>query len=80
MKDHVMRSILLRMIVILAIASSVLTPTFTAPVYAQTDTIRFDNFSTEQGLSQSTVHAILQGQQGFMWFATEGGLNKYDVV
>ncbi len=40
--------------------------------------IRFDNISTEQGLSQSTVTAILQDRQGFMWFGTEGGLNKFD--
>jgi len=41
-------------------------------------TIRFDAVSTEQGLSQGTVRAILQDQQGFMWFATEDGLNQYD--
>jgi ligand-binding sensor domain-containing protein/signal transduction histidine kinase len=40
--------------------------------------LRFENISTEQGLSQSTVTAILQDSQGFMWFGTEGGLNKYD--
>ncbi len=40
--------------------------------------LRFENISTEQGLSQGTVTAILQDRQGFMWFGTEGGLNKYD--
>ena len=44
----------------------------------QTDSLWFENISTEQGLSQSTVTAILQDRQGFMWFGTEGGLNKYD--
>ena len=33
---------------------------------------------SENGLSQNTVHSILQDSDGFMWFATEDGLNKYD--
>jgi ligand-binding sensor domain-containing protein len=53
-------------------------PSFANPVHAQTDTIRFENISTEQGISQSIVNAILQVRKGFLWFATEGGLNQYD--
>jgi len=40
--------------------------------------LRFDTISLEQGLSQSTVFCMLQDSQGFMWFGTEEGLNKYD--
>jgi len=40
--------------------------------------LRFDRISIEQGLSQSSVHAILQDSSGFMWFGTEDGLNRYD--
>ncbi len=40
--------------------------------------IRFERLSTEQGLSQSTVMCVLQDSQGFMWFGTEAGLNRYD--
>jgi signal transduction histidine kinase/ligand-binding sensor domain-containing protein len=32
----------------------------------------------EQGLSQGTVVAIAQDRRGFMWFATQDGLNRYD--
>ncbi|MBE9562112.1 MAG: response regulator, partial [Proteobacteria bacterium] len=32
----------------------------------------------KDGLSQSTVYTILQDSQGFMWFGTQDGLNKYD--
>jgi len=40
--------------------------------------IKFERFSREQGLSQSSVFCILQDRQGFMWFGTLDGLNKYD--
>ncbi|GGM88416.1 hybrid sensor histidine kinase/response regulator [Dyadobacter beijingensis] len=47
-------------------------------VYAQEFTPRFRRLTTDQGLSQSHVSAILKGQRGFMWFATEDGLNRFD--
>lgn len=40
--------------------------------------IRFEQITTEDGLSQSTVNDILQDSRGFLWFATEDGLNRYD--
>jgi signal transduction histidine kinase/ligand-binding sensor domain-containing protein/CheY-like chemotaxis protein len=40
--------------------------------------IRFKHLSTEDGLSQSRVDNILQDDQGFMWFGTRNGLNRYD--
>jgi ligand-binding sensor domain-containing protein/signal transduction histidine kinase len=40
--------------------------------------IRFDHIGIEQGLSQSSVRAILQDNKGFLWFGTEDGLNRYD--
>jgi ligand-binding sensor domain-containing protein/signal transduction histidine kinase len=43
-----------------------------------TSTIRFERITAEDGLSQNAVLAIWQDRQGFMWFGTEGGLNKYD--
>lgn len=46
--------------------------------FAQNQTIDFEHLSIDQGLSQITVHSILQDSYGFLWFATEGGLNKYD--
>jgi signal transduction histidine kinase/ligand-binding sensor domain-containing protein len=52
-----------------------------SPCQAQTDApqeLEFERISIADGLSQSVVTAILQDQQGFMWFGTQGGLNKYD--
>jgi len=47
-------------------------------LFAQSKDIKFERISVEQGLSNGIVHCILQDHQGFMWFATEDGLNKYD--
>jgi streptogramin lyase len=41
-------------------------------------TIRFRRFSTEDGLSQTMVTRIVQDDQGFIWFASLYGLNRYD--
>ncbi len=35
---------------------------------------------TENGLPQNTVHAVLQTRDGYMWFATEGGVVRFDGV
>ena len=38
----------------------------------------FDHLTLEHGLSQATVMDIHQDSQGFMWLATENGLNRWD--
>lgn len=38
----------------------------------------FQRFTSEQGLSQNSIYAILQDKQGFMWFGTDEGLNRFD--
>jgi signal transduction histidine kinase/ligand-binding sensor domain-containing protein len=40
--------------------------------------LKFTHLTTNDGLSQSNVTAILQDRRGFMWFATRDGLNRYD--
>lgn len=34
--------------------------------------------STEEGLSNNAIYSILQDNKGFIWIATEQGLNKFD--
>ena len=42
------------------------------------DALEFERLSLEQGLSQSIVEGIVQDRIGFLWFASEDGLNRYD--
>lgn len=37
-----------------------------------------DHITLREGLSHLYINDILQDKQGFMWFATRDGLNKYD--
>lgn len=46
--------------------------------FAQENRLRFEQITTKDGLSQSTVNDILQDSVGFLWFATDDGLNRYD--
>ncbi|MCX7551881.1 two-component regulator propeller domain-containing protein, partial [Xanthomarina sp. F2636L] len=40
--------------------------------------VAFRELTVAQGLSQNSVVSIAQDSLGFMWFATQDGLNKYD--
>ena len=40
--------------------------------------LHFEHLTSEVGLSQNDVNCILQDQQGFLWFGTHDGLNRYD--
>lgn len=45
---------------------------------AQDISYKFERFELKDGLSQSSVNDIIQDDYGFLWFATDEGLNKYD--
>ncbi|GAB3543159.1 ligand-binding sensor domain-containing protein [Spirosoma fluminis] len=45
---------------------------------AQIGHLRFEHLTANQGLSNHVVYDMLQDRQGYLWFATENGLNKYD--
>ena len=37
-------------------------------------------YTTADGLSQSTVYALAQDSDGYLWVGTENGLNRFDGV
>ena len=43
-----------------------------------TDSVSITHLSIDQGLSNNSVRCIYQDHNGFMWFGTSDGLNKYD--
>ena len=47
------------------------------PAHAQ---LRFDSWTTENGLPQNSVNDILQTRDGYLWLATFGGLVRFDGV
>lgn len=49
-----------------------------AYAFAQSKDLSFQYLTTTDGLSQNSVLDIVQDHKGFMWFATEDGLNKFD--
>ena len=42
------------------------------------DRFYFKAIGVEEGLSQNTVYDLLQDKQGFIWVATQNGLNRFD--
>ncbi|MBL4655907.1 MAG: hypothetical protein JKY33_08810, partial [Bacteroidia bacterium] len=38
----------------------------------------FRVYSVEHGLAQATIFDIVQDQRGYLWFATSGGVSKFD--
>jgi ligand-binding sensor domain-containing protein/signal transduction histidine kinase len=64
---------------LLAAAACVLISVASVPATAGAPrSLRFEHLGLEQGLAQETVKTILQDRAGFMWFGTQGGLNRYD--
>ena len=49
---------------------------FYGAVYGQP--LSFRHITEEDGLSQNSIYCIYQDREGFMWFGTQDGLNRYD--
>ncbi|MCD8172315.1 MAG: response regulator [Alistipes sp.] len=48
------------------------------PALTAQERFTFSNLSLGEGLSQITVICIRQDSEGYMWFGTRNGLNRYD--
>ena len=49
-----------------------------ASAVGQHDNLKFIHLTSNDGLSQNFISAIFQTKNGFMWFGTKDGLNRYD--
>lgn len=47
-------------------------------MFGQFNNLKFENLDTFDGLSSSTCFEIFQDKEGFLWFGTIDGLNKYN--
>jgi ligand-binding sensor domain-containing protein len=47
-------------------------------VSAQSENFNFSKLNTYNGVSNNQVNAILKDSEGFLWFGTLSGLNRYD--
>lgn len=48
------------------------------PIFKQDFQTEFEQISSKDGLSSNIVLDIFQDKVGYLWFATENGLNRYD--
>ena len=62
-----------RLVLLLAQLSLIL-----STAHSQSATAIFKQLSVKDGLSQTTVRCIMQDTDGYLWFGTNDGLNKYD--
>lgn len=51
---------------------------FLLPLLTKAQDFNYIHYDTKDGLAGSTVYSMCQDKDGFMWFATENGLSRYD--
>ncbi len=51
---------------------------FSTTLLAQTDEVTFNHYTVNSGISQSSISCILQDSEGYIWFGSQNGLNKFN--
>ncbi|MEM6722419.1 MAG: two-component regulator propeller domain-containing protein [Bacteroidota bacterium] len=49
-----------------------------APLFAQVPNFNLEHLTSKEGLSHNSINEAIQDSKGFIWLATDGGLNRYD--
>ncbi len=49
-----------------------------ATVFANENTLKFNNISSLEGLSNDWVECVIKDNDGYIWIGTENGLNRYN--
>ncbi|MEO7767559.1 MAG: two-component regulator propeller domain-containing protein, partial [Ferruginibacter sp.] len=49
-----------------------------SPVSINAQSYFFRHYQVENGLSNNMVYCSVQDQDGFLWFGTKDGLNRFD--
>jgi signal transduction histidine kinase/ligand-binding sensor domain-containing protein/DNA-binding response OmpR family regulator len=47
-------------------------------LFSQPPQLQFEHINTSDGMSNNSISCILQDRQGFMWFGTSDGLDRWD--
>jgi signal transduction histidine kinase/ligand-binding sensor domain-containing protein/DNA-binding response OmpR family regulator/HPt (histidine-containing phosphotransfer) domain-containing protein len=65
-------------LLVACVAMVLSTVALAGPPIPATRPMYFEHLTMRDGLSMSTINGILQDSQGYVWIATEAGLNRYD--
>ncbi|MEM6646638.1 MAG: two-component regulator propeller domain-containing protein [Bacteroidota bacterium] len=61
-----------------AAAQDLIQQSETGPLASEAPSLRFEHLKMADGLAQQSLNDMMQDSQGFLWFATQGGLHRYD--
>lgn len=51
---------------------------FIAWICGQQNPFRITRYSTQDGLTQSSINSVIEDRYGFIWLGTSGGINRFD--
>jgi ligand-binding sensor domain-containing protein/serine phosphatase RsbU (regulator of sigma subunit) len=61
---------------IMHLSATIILLLLTGNIYAQK--LQFDNYDIRNGLPSNVIMDIIQDKKGYMWFATQNGVSRYD--
>jgi len=51
---------------------------FSLRVFSQNESVVFEKYTVDDGLSQSTINCLFQDSKGYLWIGTQDGLNRFN--